>query len=951
MDRIDHYLHTPAGYAPFLDGLHWSVDGQAIEYPDGEPFVLAPELALFLEGLTAGRGPIHFGFVLHLLALLGIGKATVCAAGLAHAFRQAGRPLRNAGALAAVLCRKVPVVPEPPEAERLCCRLASPTLMAQFALDRLWGLGGDVPDGVPPWSAAGFEAVVLQELVGLYPEELAHWLRHGRGPLDRAGDRVARALPAGRPRTLAHVLAGLARQRRVAGAVPFVAQLTGALALPPRRLAHHELPMGGYADVTTRGHPEQLLPSQFVLEDPPAAGGTAPAGALSLEFIRRYAENELLYFRREEPHAQLREELVLLLDQGVRTWGDVRLVLTAAVLALGRWAERRRLPLWLAGSSSEGRLLDPLAVGPEELARLVEASDLSPHPGLALERVLEERSAAPASAVPTDVVLLTHPRSLAEPDVAAAAHRVRPGMRLFAVAVDGHGRVLLARMEHGSPVKVSQFRVDLSPRPEPPAPPAPVTAYASWRGDVEPVPFPFRFGVTAPAATQLFAFDHAGEWVLRASHNGPLHAWRSDGSAVEVLPRGYIQGAVLTNVEAVRGVVGGFVVAGWMAGELTVVHYDFAHRLCRAHRLGAEDYGRRQWFYFPDLNCLTAVSTLEQGDRSVTGLDLATGTGGEEPKAGTRLAQAFQRTRDGRAPSPFVPIVDESQTAPAAAPYLRFDREAGRLTLGSMEPPWEPFVPRSEGRPVLRGARLLFAKLTGDVLAVDCYYPEGGGRRVLRLFRGPDGVVLGELVGPPRLVPGFIALSHDGRLLAREVSRTEVEVRALDEGLRLVAATPRGKCHHDLDLTLGEMHLTLQAGRSVHLLCWDRGVLDCSFTTGDAEQFLRRHLGGTTLSPAGVRATADGLPAFVRYDPQRFRAGAHHVLIAVADVFGQVALFERTGELVAMFFAFRGQVAAWLPDGTRLGPAGLVGGPPTPDAARRIGAALHTAWQQNEETA
>jgi hypothetical protein len=84
-----------------------------------------------------------------------------------------------------------------------------------------------------------------------------------------------------------------------------VEPLLAALTLPPRRPTSGA-PAGGYADVATRGHPEQILPSQFALDD--------------LEFVRRHAENELLYFRREEPRQDVREELVVLLDQGVRTW-------------------------------------------------------------------------------------------------------------------------------------------------------------------------------------------------------------------------------------------------------------------------------------------------------------------------------------------------------------------------------------------------------------------------------------------------------------------------------------------------------------------------------------------------------------------------------------------------------------------------------------------------------
>src|SRR5204862_51908 len=83
----------------------------------------------------------------------------------------------------------------------------------------------------------------------------------------------AEALEIDRPRSLQGMLAELAQQKRLSGAIPFVAQLVSALSLPPRRLTVPELPLGGYSDVSTRGQPEHLLPSQFALDD--------------LEFVRR----------------------------------------------------------------------------------------------------------------------------------------------------------------------------------------------------------------------------------------------------------------------------------------------------------------------------------------------------------------------------------------------------------------------------------------------------------------------------------------------------------------------------------------------------------------------------------------------------------------------------------------------------------------------------------------
>src|SRR5207253_6964181 len=138
-----------------------------------------------------------------------------------------------------------------------------------------------------------------------------------------------------------------------------------------RRLAREEIPVGGYADVATHGQVEQILPSQFALDD--------------LEFVRRYAERELLYFRREEPNQRTKQEMVVVLDQGVRTWGEVRLLLSAAVMALARQADRRRIPFLLRCTSMAGGWIDPIQANAEAVAEVLEASDLSPHPGYAPE--------------------------------------------------------------------------------------------------------------------------------------------------------------------------------------------------------------------------------------------------------------------------------------------------------------------------------------------------------------------------------------------------------------------------------------------------------------------------------------------------------------------------------------------------------------------------------------
>src|SRR5207253_5542385 len=138
-------------------------------------------------------------------------------------------------------------------------------------------------------------------------------------------------------------------------------------------------------------------------------------------------------------------------------------------------------PFRLAATSNFGRLLEPLEADAEALGELIEASDLSLHPGAALESVLER----PTEAL-RDVVLLTHPRNLREPDVLAAARRAGPRDRLFALTLDEQGTAVVSEVRHGAAVTVRQFHVDFTPSiaTPPPRPPLPAEPLAPWTGDV-----------------------------------------------------------------------------------------------------------------------------------------------------------------------------------------------------------------------------------------------------------------------------------------------------------------------------------------------------------------------------------------------------------------------------------------------------------------------------------
>jgi hypothetical protein len=914
MDRVAEYLRIPSVYATGLNGLRWSSAGDAVEFADGRTFAFRPEIFQFLEGFAWQRSLIHFGYILHLMYLLRY-EHTPFLGRRVEKFRQAyekgGRHPRNAGVFCAILCDAVPAVPDPPLTAELLER------MYVFSIETAADPGTLSPPGeAPPLPPEVFESRVLYAISSYDFVEMLHWFRHGRGPVTEAAEEIAQTIVLNKPRSLKGVLAELAQRQRLCGAVPFVDQLVSALTLPPRRLERPELPLGGYSDLSTRGQVEQILPSQFALDD--------------LEFVSRHAERELLYFRREEPHVHTREELVVLLDQGVRTWGSVRLVLTAALFALGQLAERRRIPFVVSATSAGGSLLDPLQIPTSELQEWVEASDLSPHPGAALERVLTDETN-----LARDVVLLTHPRNLGEPEVQSAAGQVAPDARLFAVTVDEHGEVRFSMLVHGQPVCRSRFHVDLERNTPPPALRT-ADPLACWRGAVEKVPFPFRFGTAGRSLR--FAFDAAGEWLLTATQGGMLYATRTDGSGGEILPRGLVRDTVLTNVTQVIGVAGGFVVTSEQPGFLIALHYDFRTRTCTAH-----EFARNlppsvlpTCFYLRKLHTLVVP-----GSPKTLCVHLTTGSRDRPAAAHSRL--------DSRVWGHALPVQGEGEPRDADAhwswPQLFLDSDSGTLELQNVVPAWESFTPLEDNQPVLKGRHLVSADCQGHTLAALFTKPNPNELgAVLRLFRGPRGIPLAAFPQPRDELR--FALSNDGRLLAQEVGRAQVEIRDVLAGGPPRHVTSVGRFHSDVKIELGDRWLILQIDKRMHLIRWDQGSLILQSGRQSLAAF-RLALMQAGLANGGLAALPSNLPSWMRNDAgNRYLAAACGRLLAVLDRFGEVALFEHSGELVCMFFAFRLQIAAWMPDGTCYGPPSLLDRPVTPGALDKIGAALCAAWER-----
>src|SRR5262249_24427096 len=150
-----------------------------------------------------------------------------------------------------------------------------------------------------------------------------------------------------------------------------------------------------------------------------------------------------------------------------------------------------------------------------------------------------------------------------------------------------------------------------------------------------------------------------------------------------------------------------------------------------------------------------------------------------------------------------------------------------------------------------------------------------------------------------------------------------------------------------LSVEVGHGWLTLRVGDHVHQLCWAVGPLLVKSWRKITPAALKRFLADRGLTSSSSMAGGRDLPPAwwteAWYDRKRFMLSALGNLVLTVDVFGQIAVWAPPRELLCMFFVFRDKLAAWLPDGTRYGPASLTGGPATPDASAKIADVLRMA--------
>lgn len=901
------YLAIPSGYGP-TEGLRWSKNGEAIEMGDGRTFIMTAILPPFLEGFASQRPLTHIVYILDFLHLLGYrddpwyGISSRLSQTIQEAFRTAGKPLRNAGTFFGAVCQNVSPASLPGNNDLELAKWLSSTSLP--------GIHGWENPEQPPYDAATFRPIIVEKLKELSEREIRHWFRFGRAPLAREGQQLAEEIVHSKPPADRGTLEDVMRDRpRLAGALPFVSTMVSAISFPPRRRTPAALPLGGYADVTNRGDPERLLLSQFALDGD--------------EFVRRFAEKELLFFRREEPHQRVREQLVLLVDQGVRTWGVVRLALSAAVLAFRKIAKQRKLAFFIRFGSVTERI-DPSEVPMADLAEHLEASDLTANPSSLLDAEVSEECDEES-----DIVLLTHPLSLVDERVRTSAASIPERQRLFALTVNEDGSGEFSRLRGGEATAVCRYRVDFRSTE---MPPVRLPAVGSqWTGDVEPVPFPFPVGPFQNIVA--LGFDADSRYLLAATRHGYLHLWNLESGKLETLPRAVQQQIVLTVVDGIMGLNGGFVVGGRIENNLVAAHYDIRQRRLRLHRLGPAERGATRWYALPEQNAV-AVRRMPL----CRGLDLDSGAQYAEPErvpeTSPRAHHAYLMALQCEIPPPQIPVYPVEGPAPQdpSTVCLFPDHETGELFLRGGNHPEKWLKPIANGKLRFKSAMISQALCCGGTLAIRSR-PEGE-KPIWHLLDNDDAANVREIAGGPDH-DSISTLSPDGRLFAHLRKAGEIAVHRFPEGDPKALVTSPGKLHTNIVVQLGRTAMTIALGRKRHLLSWKEGPLQHSYEHTDKKYPL---LSGTGPHQVGARHP------FTEYDPNRFATMASNVLDVFIDLAGQVIVFDPMRDrLVCIFKIRRRSLAAWLPDGTWYGPSDMIGGPADADALQRLGAALRQA--------
>jgi hypothetical protein len=277
------------------------------------------------------------------------------------------------------------------------------------------------------------------------------------------------------------------------------------VSLQERSWSSQELPVGGYADLSTRGTYDRLLISNLAYPEE--------------EFVRRVVENELLFYELEAPPAQQPPKQFVFLDAGPATWGIPRLAGAAVALSVAGRARERGAEARIAAAGRVDRPFEDIdrARGVHELLDYQRwGPDLAAELGRWAEAARRESK---GHATGADLFVCSEAGKLAEIGEWARAADLPPGLRLHVFTTDlEDGQAALWRREAGAFVPLA--RLSLAAKdllPEKPSPAAPPALRANYLSTIE---VNWDWASNALCA----AIDDRGRAVT-GHENGELHLW------------------------------------------------------------------------------------------------------------------------------------------------------------------------------------------------------------------------------------------------------------------------------------------------------------------------------------------------------------------------------------------------------------------------------------------